>query len=368
MCKCTIIYLIFVHYLPVNLSLTLPPGKERIMNNSVTIKDIAGALGLSRNTVSKALNGKHVPPKTRDAVLNTAIEMGYRGYGLVTTAAAPAGPTRFIILSSQLLMNINYYVHVLRGIEESLADRSIDLVQFCVTSPESFERFKKYLSQASIEGIICIEFFETAYIIELLKFGCPVIFLDYPVTDTEIKGNYDIVLPENTDTVKRFCMSMIREGKARTFGFVGEYLHCRSFYERFTGMREALFLSGLPVDLSYSVTDTDAIPYNSESLEHALRRLPALPDCFVAANDTIAIALLDALKRLGVDVPGRVKVIGFDNVAESKKSDPPLSTVNVNKTALGKRITALLLDRINLPARSNQVIHIASTVITRSTT
>lgn len=338
------------------------------MNNSVTIQDIAGALGLSRNTVSKALNGKHVPAKTRNAVLNAAIGMGYRGYGLAAGSAAPEGPKRFIILSSQLLMNISYYVHVLRGIEESLADRRIDLIQFCVTSPESFERFKKYIAQAHIEGVICIEFFEPGYISELLKFDCPVIFLDFPVVDTEIKGSYDIVLPESRDAVMRFCLRMVREHNVRTFGFVGEYLHCRSFYERFAGMREALFLAGLPVDLKYSITDTDAIPYDREALESALRRLPALPDCLVAANDTIAIALLAALRRLGVDVPGQVRVLGFDNVADSKKTAPPLSTVNVNKTALGKRLTALLLDRIDLPARANQVIYIASTVITRGTT
>lgn len=338
------------------------------MNNSVTIQDIADALSLSRNTVSKALNGKNVPPRTRSAVLNAAIEMGYRGYGLAAGTAASAAPTQFNLLSSQPLMNSGYYVHVLRGIEKSLADRNIDLIQFCVTSPGSFERFMKYLSQTHVEGIICIEFFEPAYISELLKADCPVIFLDFPAVEMEAKGNYDIVLPESQEPIKRFCMNLIREENAKTFGFVGEYLHCRSFYERFAGMREALFLSGLPVNLNYSITDTDAIPYDSRALTRALCRLPALPDCFVAANDTIAIALLDALKHLDVDVPGRVKVIGFDNVLDSKKSDPPLSTVNVNKTALGKCIPDLLLDRIKLPARANRVIHIASTVITRSTT
>lgn len=338
------------------------------MNNSVTIQDIADALSLSRNTVSKALNGKHVPPKTREAVLNAAIEMGYRGYGLAAANTVPAGPTQFILLSSQLLTNSNYHVHVLRGIEDSLAGRGIDLIQFCVTSPESFERFMKYLSKASIEGIICIEFFEPTYISRLLKSGCPIIFLDFPVVDMEIKGSYDIILPESQESVRRFCMSMIREGKAQTFGFVGEYLHCRSFYERFLGMREALFLSGVPVDLAYSITDTDALPYDSQALTRAILGLPALPDCFVAANDVIAIALLDALKHLEVDVPGRVRVIGFDNVVDSKKTVPPLSTINVNKSALGKCIPHLLLNRINFPAQANQTIHIASTILARSTT
>lgn len=338
------------------------------MNNSVTIQDIAGALGLSRNTVSKALNGKYVPPKTRNAVLNAAIEMGYRGYGLAAEAASHEGPRRFVILSSQLLMNINYYVHVLRGIEESLNDRRIDLIQFCVTTSESFERFKRYIAQAHIQGILCIEFFEPEYIRALLKVGVPVIFLDFPVADAELRGSYDIVLPESREAVTRFCLRMIREKGARSFGFVGEIGHCRSFYERFAGMREALFLAGLPEDLSFSVTGPDAIPYDDKALEDALRRLPALPDVFVTANDTIALALLTALERLGVEVPGRVRVLGFDNVAESKKADPPLSTVNVNKAALGRRLTDLLLDRVSQPARANQTIYIASTVITRGTT
>lgn len=338
------------------------------MKNSVTIQDIALALGLSRNTVSKVLNGKPVPAKTKNAVLSAAIEMGYKGFDLLAAKSVPAGPKRFVILSSYLLMNIKYYANVLRGIEQNLEDHSIDLVQFCVTSPGSFSAFKRFLSKDHVDGIICIEFFDAGYISELVKFEYPVIFLDFPVVTAEVKGSFDIVLPESRDAVRLLCMKLIREQKARTFGFVGEYLHCRSFYERFTGMREALFLSGLPAELKYSILDGEALPYDSAALQAALGRLSALPDCFVAANDTIAIALMDALKALDIDVPGQVKVIGFDNIAESKRTAPPLSTVNVNKNSLGKMIAALLLDRIAKPVQANQIIYIASTAIMRGTT
>lgn len=338
------------------------------MKNSVTIQDIAGALGMSRNTVSKALNGKPVPAKTKNAVLSAAIEMGYKGFDLLAAKAVPPGPKRFVILSSYLLMNIKYYANVLRGIEQSLEDHSIDLIQFCVTTPESFSAFKRFLSKDHVDGIICIEFFDICYISELVKFEYPVIFLDFPVVSTEVKGSFDIVLPESQDVVMQLCTKIIHEHKARTFGFIGEYLHCRSFYERFCGMREALFLSGLPVDLSYSILNEDSLPYDSTALQTALGRLPALPDCFVAANDTIAIALMDALKNLHIDVPSEVKVIGFDNIVESKRTTPPLSTVNVNKNSLGKIIAALLLDRIARPTQASQIIYIASTAIMRGTT
>ena len=42
----------------------------------ITVQDIADALSLSRNTVSKALNNQYVPPRTRERVLSAAIEMG----------------------------------------------------------------------------------------------------------------------------------------------------------------------------------------------------------------------------------------------------------------------------------------------------
>ena len=71
------------------------------MKKNVTIQDIADALGMSRNTVSKALNGKHVPTKTRNAVISAAIEMGYKGYKLAASSEGTMGHKRFIILSTK---------------------------------------------------------------------------------------------------------------------------------------------------------------------------------------------------------------------------------------------------------------------------
>ncbi|MDE7297522.1 MAG: LacI family DNA-binding transcriptional regulator [Lachnospiraceae bacterium] len=338
------------------------------MKKNVTIEDIANVLNMSRNTVSKALNGKHVPPKTRNAVINAAIEMGYKGYKLAASSEGSLGQKRFLILSSRLLMNINYYIFVLRGIEEDLTNYDIELVQFSITNPASFSRLKHYLADSKVDGIICIEFFEPDYIAELLELGLAIVFLDFPLSNSPLKGKYDIILPESQDIVKNFCMQLMQQENCRTFGFVGDYLHCRSFYERFTGMREALFLSGLPVDLQYSILDDDSMPYEPEPLEKAISALPALPDCFVAANDSIAIHLLAALKSLKVRVPSEVRVVGFDNIAESKHASPPLTSINVNKTALGKRLIGLLLDRINNPSQANQIIHITSNMVIRSST
>lgn len=338
------------------------------MKNNVTIQDLANALGMSRNTVSKALNGKHVPAKTRNAVINAAIEMGYKGYKLAANSEGSLGQKRFLILSARLLMNINYYIHVLRGIEESLTDYDIELVQFSITNSASFSKFKRYLADYKVDGIICIEFFEPEYITELLELGLALVFLDFPLHTSALKGRYDIILPESHDAVKSLCMQLIQDEHCQTFGFVGDYRHCRSFYERFTGMKEALFLSGLPVDLRFSILNDDSMPYEPKGLAEAISNLPALPDCFIAANDSIALNILTALKSLKLHVPKDVKVVGFDNIAEAKYSTPPLTSFNVNKAALGKRIISILLDRLANPTQANQIIYISSKTIVRATT
>lgn len=134
------------------------------------------------------------------------------------------------------------------------------------------------------------------------------------------------------------------------------------------GMREALFLSGLPVDLRYSITYNDSEPYDVQSLTKAIEVLPKLPDCFVAANDAIAVNLLNALTDLGKSVPKEIKIIGYDNIPDSKKTNPPLTSVNVNKTAIGRRMVSLLFERLANPAQVNQIVYVSSKVIVRSTT
>ena len=338
------------------------------MKNTVTIQDLANALGMSRNTVSKALNGKHVPPKTRNAVINAAINMGYKGYKLAANTEGGLGQRRFLILSSRLLMNINYHIYVLRGIEECLLDYDAELLQFSITNAASFAKLKRYLSDYKVDGIICIEFFQEEYISELLEMGQPLVFLDFPLNSAPFHGSYDIILPESRDSVRNLCMQLIQRHNCKTFGFVGDFRHCRSFYERFTGMLEALFLSDLPVSLQYCIVHDDTMPYEPSALEKTLKQMPALPDCFVAANDTIALNLLSALKNMKIPVPKDVKVIGFDNIPEAKLNSPSLTSFNVNKNALGRKIVTILLDRIANPTQANQIVYVASKAITRAST
>lgn len=338
------------------------------MKKSVTVQDIANSLNMSRNTVSKALNGKPVPIKTRNAVINAAIEMGYKSYQVAAAADTSLKQKRFAILSSRLLMSITYHSYILKGIESSLEEYDIELVQFRITDTASFNKFKRYLTDYGVDGIICIEFFNSDYIAELLEMGHTFVFMDFPLTDSNFKGKYDIVLPESRIIIKNLCTQLIKTKNCKTFGYVGDYKHCFSFYERFLGMREALFLSGLPADMKYSIAYSDSKPYDPVSIADALKNMKELPDCFVAANDTIAISLLTALYELGINVSKDVKIVGYDNIPESKKTNPPITSISVNKTAMGRRMVSLLFERLANPMLINQIVYVSSKAVVRSTT
>ena len=335
----------------------------------ITIQDIANSLGLSRNTVSKALNGQYVPQHTREKVLNAAIELGYKSYHTIAAADAETPHRRIVLITSKLLMTMNFFVHVVRGIESALAeDENVELLQFTATKTSFFNRLVDFLNENKVDGVICMELFRADCVPKLIELGYPTVFFDFPI-HISATGNYDIVLPESFSSVKNYCLSLISEQDRKKFGFVGDYTHCTSFYERFLAMREAMFLAGLKYDPAYSVSEKDSFPYgNAMELAKVFAKMPALPDCFIAANDTIAIAVIGALKILHKKIPRDVMVVGFDNLPEAKSHDPQLTTFNVDKTGLGRKLLSVLLDRIEHPRQKTQLIYLQSKPIIRQTT
>ena len=146
--------------------------KERI-----TVQDIADALSLSRNTVSKALNGQYVPPRTRERVLSAAIEMGYKSYASVASTQEEQRHRRIVLITSKHLMTMTFFIHVVRGIELALDEaQNIELLQFTTTKSSFFDRLVEYLHENEVDGIICMELFSDDYVPRLISLGYPTVF------------------------------------------------------------------------------------------------------------------------------------------------------------------------------------------------
>ena len=93
-----------------------------------------------------------------------------------------------------------------------------------------------------------------------------------------------------------------------------------------------------------------------------------LPTAFVCANDSIALYVMTVLMKLGIDVPGQCSITGFDNIKDAALASPKLSTVHVNKEALGQRAVDTLLWRIAHPDGPKEKILLAGDLLIREST
>ena len=338
------------------------------MKKSPTIADIADALHLSRNTVSKALNGKHISPKTKQRIFDTAVQMGYKSFDLISSGSETAkADKKILILSSVPLLTANYYIYLIRGIMAQAEHCRLEILQYVFQPDTDFETIKRYIYQFGVDGILCIEFFKKELMEDILSLDIPTVFLDC-CCDENIGGDYDVVLSDNGETVRAVVRELAAAG-AKRFAFIGNPFNCKGFFERYMGLRAALIELDLPFREDLSILKGNAFPYgNAAALGEFYRPMPVLPDCIVCANDFIALALIDALKQRKHTDLAEINIIGFDNIPESRLKSPKLSTVNIDKQALGRQAVDTLLERIASPRRPHRYIYLRNNFVKRETT
>jgi DNA-binding LacI/PurR family transcriptional regulator len=112
------------------------------------------------------------------------------------------------------------------------------------------------------------------------------------------------------------------------------------------GYRNAMARNGLVIDDSRMIANGD---YTHKSgymaMKELLKKMPDIDGVFVA-NDQMSVGVLKALSEAGKRIPDDVKVIGYDDVFISSVLEPSLSTIHIQKIAMGKKAAELLIDQI----------------------
>lgn len=343
------------------------------MKKKVTIQDIANELGMSRNTVSKALNGQKVLEKTRQVILNKAVEMGYKGVSFPSTntnISLIKNKIHILIMTNKSLGNLSFFMSTVKGIQQYIEGKDISLFQYVIldSSDMSQYTFHQYLSTNQIGGIIGIEIFDKNIIQMILNTKLPVTFIDCTPFINQFSGNFDVVLMDNIYSIYELVEQLILNETTK-FGFVGDFKHCRGFYERFIGLKEALSNNGLTYNKIYSITEPDHCPYGQVSwMVERIQNLPELPQAFICANDSIAITLIYALNDLNISIPDEIQVIGFDNISESEHIVPSLTTIHTPKEQLGQEAIQSVINRILTPNLPSRISYISTSTLFRHST
>jgi DNA-binding LacI/PurR family transcriptional regulator len=302
--------------------------------SQVTIRDIAEATGLSVGTVSRALkNQPGMTEVTRDKVREAALRMGY------DFSQLKKGRIRRIafLLHSQhnTLASSPFFSPVLHGAEEACRREGIAL-SFIVVGPA--EPVLEQIRLHQPDAILCAGFFEPEVLAALKQTGKPMVLVDMQ------RRGFTSVNPDNVLGGYLATRHLLRSGRRRVAMLSGSLAHF-SIQQRSRGFRQALFETKTHADPELEVIVPN-MGDGDEGVIEAMRSLLALPkrpDAVFCYNDSTALVAMKHCLSAGLKLPYDIAIVGFDDISSAAVAVPPLSTVRVDKEALGATGVDLLL-------------------------
>ena len=194
--------------------------------------------------------------------------------------------------------------------------------------------------------------------------GKPVVLFDSDVEKKPRRSTFDIVTVNNVDAGRSVAGYLIERGRKRIAFNMVDCVEGKNenLDNRFFGVAGECVVRGL----YDGVRPVTIAPSNAEAVRKLLRSRWR-PDAIVCVNDEIAVGLVGTLKRLGVNVPSDVAVVGFDDVSCARQCVPPLTTVRQPSRQIAQSLIKTLVFRVRSPDAPPQEIYLAAPLICRGT-
>ncbi len=317
---------------------------DRTGRHGPTIRDVARIAGVSIGTASKALNQNgRLKQETRDKVRDVAREIGYRPNDMAQSLHRTRSMTVGIISTDSFG---RFTLPIFQALEEQFADRGIGIFMCNATDDPARER--QHLDQLMgkrIDGlVVTARRADKRAPVGPLPPGLPVIYVFSQADD----GTSVSLLPDDEGGA-RLAVRHLAEVGCKRIAYVTGPERFEAVLLRLRGYQSALAEAGLTEYREYYVTG----PWSEEWGRDAVARLfdgvnkREWPDGLFCGNDQIARGAVDALRERGIDVPGQVAVVGFDNWnVMTDAARPPLTSIDMNLSAMGHEAGRLLVDMI----------------------
>ena len=142
-----------------------------------------------------------------------------------------------------------------------------------------------------------------------------------------------------------------------------QYLH--NVEERQDGFYKAVRQNGMATSKSIVHHVSPSVDGAYADMMELINNGEPLASCYFADNDEIAIGAMRAFKEKGYKIPEDISIVGFDNMSYSLYVDPPLTTVNVPKSYMGKIVANRLIEIMNEEFHYTTKIEINTNLIIR---
>jgi len=331
------------------------------VNKRLTIKQVAKAVGVSTQTVSRVLNDRpDVAPDTRERIQTAIKELGYqpsalarsliqqRSYtlGVVTAGLKYIGPSRTLsgITSAAeeagyalLLKELSHFdTDDVEPIFHALLSRHVDGIIWAV--PEVGEN-RGWVSQLSLDLQI------------------PIVYLAMAP-----RQNISSVSVDNYSG-GRLAMSHLLEQGYRRIAHVSGPLDWWEARQRMEAWRDALQEARLMTGEDHWAEGNWSSASGVQAVEKLFEQYPEMDSIFVG-NDQMALGVLQKASERGLRIPEDLGIVGFDNISESAFYSPALTTVQQDQYAVGKVAVGAMLKIIASNWQGNQTVEPESIMMT----
>ncbi len=308
------------------------------MGETVRMKDIAQALGISVVTVSNALSGKKgVSDEVRRKIRDKARELGYNSAKY--SEERPVSTTIGVIVAGRYIrVGISFYWMMYQQIVYAASGRScFTMLEVVEEEAEKNRELPKIGYEGNVSGLIIIGQMDTEYIRKIRdSLNMPVILMDFNCRELEC----DSILSNNYMGMYKMTRYLLERGH-RDIGYIGQIDGNDNLCDRYFGYRKGLAEQGIAVNPDWVVAGRRVV-YR----EFDLSVLPSMPTAFVCCSDLVAGFVYDELSRLGYRVPEDISLVGYDNYLHNHPLAKILTTYNVDMKAMSQAAIRVLLKKI----------------------
>jgi DNA-binding LacI/PurR family transcriptional regulator len=309
---------------------------------SVTIKDIAKIVGVSKSTVSRVLaNSDKCSEETRQRVLEAMEKLNYKPNALARAMVTKkTGNIGLIIYQKHKpILSHPFYAPVVEAIVDTSMKRGYSL--FIATDQDINASSAELLLEKRVDGIIFASFIDPSIILKYKNQGVPLVLLNNSV---DIEG-ISYVTCDNYSGAYNAVNYLVQKGH-KNIGFLCGPLQHRSYTERYKGYIAALKDNDIKVQDNLVRIGESTLSEGNRLMGQLLHNR-RVPTAVFASNDMMAIGAIKAIKKEKLEIPNDIAVIGFDNIDFGNLIEPSLSTVHVNKVLMGELAVELLINEIN---------------------
>ncbi len=305
-----------------------------------TIKDVAQMANVSIATVSHVLNGTRFVSKEVQLRIMDAMEtLNYQPSAVARGLRTKKTNTMAIIIPD---ITNPFFSDFTRGFQDAVDQKGF-LVLVCnsdrILSREL--RFLEMIWQQRVDGVVLNPAKVKAEdLSRLIKARISVVLIGSQIDHPD----FNVVMIDNVKGGNDATQHLINLGHRR-IGLLCGLLNTTSGGLRFQGYVKALVQNGIPFE--EELTAEGAITYDGgyQCMRQLLSK-KSPPSAVFATSDVMALGAKTAIEDAGLQIPGDISLIGFDDIPEVSRSRPKLSTIAQPKYRMGQEAANILLEQI----------------------